>query len=73
MNRNSKLPEFILDKNCPHILKREFISGMFGGDGIAPNYCEKTGKYGNISFCKSKNFTSKHTNITQKIRNPFNL
>ena len=56
MNRNSKLPEFILDKNCPHILKREFISGMFGGDGIAPNYCEKTGKYGNISFCKSKNF-----------------
>ena len=56
MNRNSKLPSYILDKNCPLILKREFIAGMFGGDGIVGNYSEKSKAYRHISFCKSKNF-----------------
>jgi phage/plasmid-associated DNA primase len=35
--RNPKyLPEFIFDKNCPLYLVREFIAGMFGGDGVIP-------------------------------------
>jgi len=56
MSRESKFPSFILDKNCPKILKREFLAGMFGGDGITSNYCESTKTYTNPSFCKSKNF-----------------
>jgi DNA-directed RNA polymerase II subunit RPB2 len=33
VRQESKLPEFILDKNCPKPILREFIAGMFGGDG----------------------------------------
>jgi DNA-directed RNA polymerase II subunit RPB2 len=29
----SKLPEFILDPNCPLPIVREFLGGLFGGDG----------------------------------------
>lgn len=29
-----KLPKFILDNNCPLSIIREFIGGLFGGDGI---------------------------------------
>ena len=55
MDKESKLPEFITDKNCPIILKRELLAGMFGGDGSPPNYSDKQKKYHTISFCKSKN------------------
>lgn len=30
------LPKFILDKNCPVSVVREFLGGLFGGDGCAP-------------------------------------
>jgi len=30
------LPEFIFDEDCPLYLVREFIAGMFGGDGSFP-------------------------------------
>lgn len=30
-----KLPKFILDNNCPLSIIREFIGGLFGGDGIS--------------------------------------
>ena len=55
MNRESKIPEFILNNKCPLILKREFLAGMFGGDGSPPNYSEKMKSYNTISFFKSKN------------------
>lgn len=34
--QNMKLPDFILDSECPRSIIREFIAGMFGGDGSAP-------------------------------------
>ena len=55
MDRESKLPGFITDEKCPIILKREFIAGMFGGDGSPPNYSDKQKSYHTMSFCKSKN------------------
>jgi DNA gyrase/topoisomerase IV subunit B len=30
------LPAFILDSKCPLIVVREFLGGLFGGDGVAP-------------------------------------
>ena len=30
------LPEIIFDEDCPLYLVREFIAGMFGGDGVVP-------------------------------------
>jgi DNA polymerase elongation subunit (family B) len=33
-----KLPFFILDENCPLSIIREFLAGLFGGDGTAPFY-----------------------------------
>ena len=52
--RDSILPSFILDKNCPIILKREFIAGMFGGDGLTITYSDKTKNYSTIGLCISK-------------------
>jgi len=31
------LPCFLLDKNCPKAILREFLGGLFGGDGTAPS------------------------------------
>lgn len=36
VSQASSLPEFIMDENCPVFLVREFLSGMFGGDGHCP-------------------------------------
>jgi aconitase A len=31
-----RLPEFVLDENCPVAVVREFLAGVFGADGTAP-------------------------------------
>ena len=28
-------PDYIMDPNCPLVLIREFLGGLFGGDGIS--------------------------------------
>jgi DNA-directed RNA polymerase II subunit RPB2 len=33
VNQPAKLPSFILDPNCPKPIIREFLGGLFGGDG----------------------------------------
>jgi DNA polymerase elongation subunit (family B) len=45
ITKDSYLPTFILNKNCPLIIKREFLAGMFGGDGVSPGYSIKTKNY----------------------------
>ena len=45
-------PEFILDPNCPLPLVREFLAGIFGGDGHTCNIAKNTFTY--ISFSQSK-------------------
>jgi len=45
-----KLPAFLFEEGCPKSVVREFLGGLFGGDGSAPYICGKTGKYGSVSF-----------------------
>ena len=52
VNQESKLPEFILKEDCPKPVIREFLAGMFGGDGHTCNISKNTFSY--ISFSKSK-------------------
>ncbi len=33
VNQDGELPDFILDDNCPKSIVREFLGGLFGGDG----------------------------------------
>jgi intein/homing endonuclease len=51
----STLPEFLLDKNCPLPVIREFIAGLFGGDGHTCCISKNTFTY--ISFSQSKVIT----------------
>ena len=49
----SVLPEFILEDDCPLPIVREFLAGMFGGDGHTCYISKNT--FTSISFSKSKN------------------
>jgi valyl-tRNA synthetase len=65
INKKATLPQFILDDNCPIDIVREFLSGLFGGDGITPrvstSICKKTKttsyKFIGIKFVSSKTET----------------
>lgn len=52
VSQQSRLPEFLVDDNCPLPLVREFLAGLFGGDGHTCNIAKNTFTY--ISFSKSK-------------------
>lgn len=45
-----ELPSFILNENCPLSIIKQFLSGLFGGDGSAPCYSKSDNKFGSISF-----------------------
>ena len=49
----SEIPEFILKDDCPLPIVREFLGGMFGGDGHTCYIGKNT--FTSISFSKSKN------------------
>jgi len=53
----TKLPEFLMKKNCPLSILREFIGGLFGGDGTAPHMSKS--KLFTISFKWDTIFTWK--------------
>ena len=38
IDQKRSLPAFILEKNCPKAVIREFLGGYFGGDGRAPGF-----------------------------------
>jgi len=44
-----KLPKFILDDKCPLSIIREFLGGLFGGDGISSTLCMND-KISSINF-----------------------
>jgi len=44
-----KLPAFILDPKCPLSIVREFLGGLYGGDGVAP-CIRHLNIFGNIRF-----------------------
>jgi intein/homing endonuclease len=54
----AELPEFILDENCPKPIVREFLAGLFGGDGHTCHLGMHRGKrdiLSSISFSQTKN------------------
>ena len=53
VNQPSELPEFILKDDCPLPIVREFLAGMFGGDGHTCYIGKNT--FTSVSFSKSKN------------------
>ena len=64
----AKLPEFILDANCPLPIVREFLGGLFGGDGhtcVLGMHRGKRDILSSISFSRSK--TSEHLESLTKM------
>jgi hypothetical protein len=50
-------PTFILDDSCPRPIIREFLGGIFGGDGHGCSILKRRGKYDNVTsvaFSQSK-------------------
>ena len=59
VNSQSVLPSFILDDKCPTPIVREFIAGMFGGDGhtcILGMHRAKRDIITSVAFSKSRKF-----------------
>lgn len=49
----SSYPAFIFDPECPTYLIREFLGGIFGGDGVVPPILNKR-RFGSLQFVASK-------------------
>lgn len=59
VNQPGTLPEFILDEKCPRPIVREFLGGMFGGDGhtcVLGMHRGKRDVMSSISFSKTKTY-----------------
>jgi DNA-directed RNA polymerase II subunit RPB2 len=68
INQPGTLPDFILDEKCPRPIVREFLAGMFGGDGHTCVLSMHRGKrdiLSSVSFSKSK--TYEHRESLQKM------
>ena len=68
IDQPATLPEFILDENCPRPIVREFLAGMFGGDGhtcVLGLHRGKRDVMTSVSFSKSK--THEHRESLQKM------
>jgi len=56
--QEAQLPDFILDENCPLPIVREFLGGLFGGDGhtcILSMHRGKRDLLTSVSFSQTKN------------------
>ena len=68
INQPATLPDFILDENCPRPIIREFLGGMFGGDGhtcVLGLHRGKRDVMTSVAFSKSK--THEHSESLQKM------
>jgi intein/homing endonuclease len=68
VNQPGTLPDFILDENCPRPIVREFLAGMFGGDGHTCVLSMHRGKrdiLSSVSFSQTK--TYEHRASLQKM------
>jgi len=71
----ARLPEFILDENCPKPIIREFLGGLFGGDGhtcVLGMHRGKRDVLSSISFSQTKNKLHLES-LTQMMNNIKNL
>ena len=68
VNQPGTLPKFILDEKCPRPIVREFLAGMFGGDGHTCVLSMHRGKrdiLSSVSFSQTK--TYEHRASLQKM------
>lgn len=68
VNQPGTLPDFILDKKCPRPIVREFLAGMFGGDGhtcVLGMHRGKRDILSSVSFSQTK--TYEHRASLQKM------
>jgi DNA-directed RNA polymerase beta subunit len=68
VNQPGTLPDFILDGNCPRPIVREFLAGMFGGDGhtcVLGMHRGKRDILSSVSFSQTK--TYEHRASLQKM------
>jgi len=68
VNQPGTLPDFILDENCPRPIVREFLAGMFGGDGhtcVLGMHRGKRDILSSVSFSQTK--TYEHRASLQKM------
>lgn len=68
IDQPATLPDFILDEKCPRPIIREFLGGMFGGDGhtcVLGLHRGKRDVMTSVSFSKSK--TNEHRESLQKM------
>ena len=68
VNQPGTLPDFILDEKCPRPIVREFLAGMFGGDGHTCVLSMHRGKrdiLSSVSFSQTK--TYEHRASLQKM------
>ena len=59
VNQTGMLPDFILDENCPRPIIREFLGGMFGGDGhtcVLGMHRGKRDVMTSVSFSQTKTY-----------------
>lgn len=54
INQDATFPEFILDNNCPIPVIREFLGGLFGGDGHTTSYRENSNDFSVIGFSQTR-------------------
>ena len=69
--QSAELPEFILDTNCPKSIVREFLGGLFGGDGhtcVLGMHRGKRDILSSISFSQTKKETQLNS-LTQMMNN----
>lgn len=50
----SNIPSFLQDPNCPVAVIREFLGGLFGGDGMTPSYNKAFGNFSGVGFIQTK-------------------
>jgi intein/homing endonuclease len=68
VNQPGTLPDFILDEKCPRPIVREFLAGMFGGDGhtcVLGMHRGKRDILSSVSFSQTK--TYEHRASLQKM------
>lgn len=69
--QSAELPEFILDTNCPKSIVREFLGGLFGGDGhtcVLGMHRGKRDLLSSVSFSQTKKETQLDS-LTQMMNN----
>lgn len=74
--QSMKLPKFILDDKCPLSIIREFLGGLFGGDGTAPYYSNNNFNSASLKWTTIENFNDDMNNVLLQIKyllNKFNI